>query len=88
MCAAAYLAVLGLLTLVERGDPNASIRTFTDAFWYSLVTISTVGYGDLYPVTTPGKLLGAVFIILSLGFLTTFYNSFGSNRVLCGLLWL
>ena len=67
LCTAAYLAGLGLLTLAERRDPNASIQTFADAFWYSLVTMSTVGYGDLYPVTVPGKFLGIVFILLSLG---------------------
>lgn len=69
VCTAAYLAVLGLLTLAEHRAPDASIRTFGDALWYSLVTISTVGYGDLYPVTVPGKLLGVVFILLSLGLL-------------------
>lgn len=68
--AAAYLGTLGLLILAERSDPNASIRTFSDAFWYSLVTMSTVGYGDLYPVTVPGRILGIVFILLSLGMLT------------------
>lgn len=66
---AAYLALLNLLTVAERSAPDASIQTFADAFWYSLVTLSTVGYGDLYPVTVPGKLLGAVLILLSLGFL-------------------
>jgi len=68
--AAAYLGLLGLLTLVERSAPDASIQSFSDAFWYSLVTMSTVGYGDLYPVTVPGRILGTVFILLSLGMLT------------------
>lgn len=70
IAAAAYLGILGLLILAERSDPDASIRTFADAFWYSLVTMSTVGYGDLYPVTAPGRILGIVFILLSLGMLT------------------
>ena len=43
---AIYLAVLCLLTLAERSAPEASIQTFEDALWYSLVTMSTVGYGD------------------------------------------
>lgn len=75
VCAAAYLAVLGLLTLAERSTPDASIQTFADALWYSLVTISTVGYGDMYPVTVPGKILGVVFILLSLGFLAFLIGS-------------
>lgn len=67
---AAYLVALVLLTLAERTDPDASIRSLSDAFWYSLVTMSTVGYGDLYPVTGLGRVLGAVFIALSVGLLT------------------
>lgn len=66
---AAYLVGLGLLTLAERTDPNASIQTYGDALWYSLVTLSTVGYGDLYPVTALGRILGAAFIVLSVGLL-------------------
>ena len=67
VCAGAYTAILALLTLAERDAPDASIQTMADAFWYSLVTMSTVGYGDLYPVTGPGKLLGVVFILFSFG---------------------
>lgn len=67
---ALYLLALILLTAVESADPNASIQTWGDAFWYSLVTMSTVGYGDLYPVTAAGKVLGMVFVLLSLGMLT------------------
>ncbi len=44
------LAVLA----VERGAPGANIETAQDAIWYVLVTISTVGYGDQYPVTGMG----------------------------------
>lgn len=69
ICTAAYGAALGLLTLAERAAPDASIQTFGDALWYSLVTISTVGYGDLYPITPLGKMLAVVFILLSLGLL-------------------
>lgn len=69
VCTAAYLAILGMLVLAERSAPDASIQSFSDALWYSLVTISTVGYGDLYPVTPLGRILGVVFILLSLGLL-------------------
>ncbi len=67
---AGYLVGLFLLTALERSDPNASIKTIWDALWYSVVTLSTVGYGDLYPVTVGGKVLGIVFVLLSVGLLT------------------
>lgn len=90
--AAAYPLLLGLLTLAERRAPDASIRTFSDAFWYSLVTMSTVGYGDVYPVTLPGRLVGVVFILLSLGvlaFLMGLVIRVFAGRMLPGLrLWM
>ncbi|CED91136.1 Transporter, cation channel protein [Actinomyces succiniciruminis] len=56
----ASLAVLD----AERGAPGASITSFPDALWWSLVTITTVGYGDLAPVTTVGR---ATAILLMIG---------------------
>lgn len=62
-----YLGLLALLAAVEKGHPDASIQSFGDALWYSIVTLSTVGYGDLYPVTAAGKLIGILFVLLSVG---------------------
>ena len=64
-----YLLLLGLLTWVERGEANATITTLPTALWYSLVTLTTVGYGDLYPVTSAGKVIGTLFLLLSTGLL-------------------
>ena len=62
-----YLGLLALLAAVEKGHPDASIQSFADALWYSIVTLSTVGYGDLYPVTVAGKVIGVLFVLLSVG---------------------
>jgi voltage-gated potassium channel len=48
----------------ERGRHGANIETFGDAVWWAVTTVSTVGYGDRYPVTTEGR---AVAIGLMLG---------------------
>jgi voltage-gated potassium channel len=46
----------------ESQSPEAKITTGADAFWYSIVTITTVGYGDYYPIT-PGGRITAMFIM-------------------------
>ena len=65
-----YLLLLAALVAAESGAPGASIHSFWDAAWFSLITMTTVGYGDLSPVTPVGRLLGTVFALCSIGILT------------------
>jgi voltage-gated potassium channel len=62
---------LGMLAL-ERSAPDANITTASDALWYVIATMSTVGYGDVYPVTTHGRELGSVIIVIGVGIFGTF----------------
>ncbi|MHA6614073.1 ion transporter [Photobacterium damselae] len=55
------------ILLIEAKDPNANIHSASDALWWVIVTISTVGYGDHYPVTTLGKVLGTMVIVCGVG---------------------
>ncbi|GLT18163.1 capsular polysaccharide biosynthesis protein [Vibrio zhanjiangensis] len=56
-----------MMLFVESKAPNANIQTGGDAMWWALVTISTVGYGDHYPVTNAGKVLASGLIICGVG---------------------
>lgn len=67
-----YLALIYVISVIEKSDPNANIKSLSDALWYTVVTLTTVGYGDFYPVTLPGKLLGLFIILGSLGILGYF----------------
>ena len=64
----------GSLTMlaIEQHAPGANITTASDALWYTIVTISTVGYGDQYPVTNEGRILGAWIIVVGVGIFGTF----------------
>jgi len=53
-------------------QPNSNIKSAEDALWWSYVTITTVGYGDKYPVTTEGRLIAAVLMTVGVGLFGTF----------------
>ena len=56
----------------EKLNPDANIKTASDAIWYTMVTISTVGYGDRYPTTNWGRIIGSMIIIVGVGIFGTF----------------
>ncbi len=53
-------------------DPNSNIKTAGDAVWWAYVTITTVGYGDKYPVTTEGRIIAAILMTVGVGLFGTF----------------
>ncbi|MBR4473607.1 MAG: hypothetical protein IKS55_08200 [Oscillospiraceae bacterium] len=65
-----YAALLLLLVVTETGAPGSTIHSVWDAIWFSLITMTTVGYGDLSPVTPAGRILGLIFALSSIGILT------------------
>lgn len=62
-------SAIGILQ-VEKGA--GQIKTAEDALWWSYVTITTVGYGDMVPVTTEGRLIAAVLMTVGVGLFGTF----------------
>jgi voltage-gated potassium channel len=73
----ALIAVLVLLfssiaILQFEVAPDSNIKTAGDAVWWSYVTITTVGYGDKYPVTTEGRVVAAVLMTVGVGLFGTF----------------
>ena len=57
-----YVASLAILD-TERLEPDSKITTFGDALWWSLTTVTTVGYGDLAPVTGVGRVIAALLML-------------------------
>jgi voltage-gated potassium channel len=70
------MASLSILE-AERGQ-RGPIQTFGDALWWSLTTITTVGYGDMYPVTVRGRRIAVGLMICGIGVLGVVTASFAS----------
>lgn len=68
--AASLLLFNGVLIVFyyERNAPDANITSIGNAIWWAIVTVSTVGYGDMYPVTVGGRVVAAG--IMAIGILT------------------
>jgi len=60
----------GAVMYVFEAHANPKIHNLFDAFYWSLITISTVGYGDIAPVTDEGKVLTMVLIVFGIGFIS------------------
>lgn len=75
--AAAYVVIMAvllvivlgssLIALVEVPNPDSNINTAGDALWWTFVTITTVGYGDKYPITEAGRIVGIITMAVGIG---------------------
>jgi voltage-gated potassium channel len=57
-----YSAALAIFE-TERDQPGATINSFGKAVWWSITTVTTVGYGDCYPVTNTGRVIAVLLMI-------------------------
>lgn len=60
------------MLLLERDVEGANITSASDALWWVVATMSTVGYGDQFPVTNAGRILGGAVIVIGVGIFGTF----------------
>lgn len=72
LIAVLMLLISSIAILQVENAPNSNIKTAEDAIWWSYVTITTVGYGDLYPVTTEGRIIAAFLMTIGVGLFGTF----------------
>jgi len=88
---ALYILIFSVIVILEMGSawvlmaestsPNANITNADDAIWWAYVTITTVGYGDKYPVTDLGRIIGIIVMTTGVGIFATFAG-YLSNKLL------
>ena len=74
---AAILVILliifsSIAILQVENSAQSNIKTAEDAIWWAYVTVTTVGYGDTYPVTTEGRIIAAILMTAGVGLFGTF----------------
>lgn len=80
------IAIFAAMVILEMGSalvlgaetksPAANIVDANDAIWWALVTVATVGYGDQYPVTTAGRLIGVMIMVAGVGLFSVLTSYF------------
>jgi voltage-gated potassium channel len=81
-----FMAVATVFLAVIAGAAEATLnegefKTLWDGVWWAFVTVTTVGYGDLYPTTTSGRVIGIVLMLLGLAFLAVLTGTIASRFV-------
>jgi len=66
--------------LIERHD-NPNLKNFLDALWWAFATVTTVGYGDVAPVTFVGKIHGILFMLAGAAIFLTFTALFAKSLI-------
>jgi voltage-gated potassium channel len=66
MATVTWLTSAAAFTIAEDVGVGGRVHSFFDALWWSLSTITTVGYGDIYPVTTAGRIIGGFTMIVGI----------------------
>ncbi len=70
-----------LMYYAERGVPNTQFTSIPQAMWWCIVTITTVGYGDMYPVTLVGRFIAAAAMLCGLALFGLLMNVIGKSMM-------
>jgi len=79
--ASAAVIIIGTLVIyhVESPNENSEINTYLDAAWWTVATVTTVGYGDIVPVTETGRIVALVYMIFGITILAVFLSVLGTS---------
>jgi voltage-gated potassium channel len=66
---------------LEYGTENPQITSFPDAIWWSISTVTTVGYGDIVPNSIAGRIMGMFLMVIGIGIMTAFISGVSATIV-------
>lgn len=79
MISALVVGISGIgIFLIESPHEDAQITNLLDAFWWASATVTTVGYGDVVPVTELGRVMGIVLMFVGIAIIGTFISALGA----------
>jgi len=64
---------------IESGHPDSQIDSMLDAAWWTVATVTTVGYGDIVPVTDAGRIMAILYMFFGISFLAIFLSVLGTR---------
>jgi voltage-gated potassium channel len=78
---AAGIIIFGSLLIfsIESQHPDSQINSMIDAAWWTVATVTTVGYGDVVPVTDTGKIVAIFYMFFGIGTLALFLSVLGTQ---------
>ncbi len=75
-----FISALVVLVL-ESGTREAQITNFSDAVWWSISTVTTVGYGDIVPHSIAGRIMGMILMVVGIGTMAAFISQVSATLV-------
>ncbi len=73
-----FIGSIGIF-IIESPYENSKINSFLDAIWWTVATLTTVGYGDVIPVTDAGKIMAIFYMLFAIGFLLIILSAIGTR---------
>lgn len=67
--------------LIESPHEDAQITNLIDAFWWASATVTTIGYGDVVPVTEAGRVMGIGLMFVGISIIGVFISALGARLV-------